>query len=550
MLKYLALIILVVFFCSAKAQPTYLFHEQTKFNEDDSLRGTLNEFRKNYDVLLYDIYIKPDFNSKRIRGVTKIKIKTLSFAQTLQFDLQRPLEIESITIDNRLVKFIQYHDIFRIILEQPLTKNKIFEIGITYKGKVKVANRPPWDGGWIWAKDSLGRNWASVACQNLGASVWYPCKDHQSDEPDSGAILRIDVPKNLTAIGNGRLVNIIDSPNSHIYVWKVTSPINNYNIVPYIGYYVNFTDTFNSKKGVLDLSYWVLDYHLLAAKHQFKDVKRMLQAFTYWFGDYPFYDDSYKLVDAPHLGMEHQSNIAYGNQFINGYKGYDLSETGWGLLWDYIIIHESGHEWFGNSITTNDIADMWVHEGFTYYSEVLFIEYFYGYEAGQDYCYGSRKSINNDYSIIGPYNVNKEGSKDMYSKGANLINTIRNSINNTELFRQILLGIQTKYYHKTVNTADIENYFIEKTNLPLQGVFDQYLRTTKIPVLEIKKIPISDNISFMFKDVVSNFNLNIWLPNNDKPLMVGENKIVVSYPNANLNELKKYLERKYYIKVE
>src|SRR4029079_6357812 len=267
--------------------------------------------------------------------------------------------------------------------------------------------RPPWDGGWIFTKDAQGRPWMTVACQGLGASVWYPCKDYQGDEPDNGATLTINVSNELIAVSNGRPGSKSEIPTSQLqsYTWNVRSPINNYTIVPYIGHYVNWSDTLQGEKGKLDLNYWVLDYDLDKAKKQFEQVKPMLRAFEYWFGPYPFYEDGYKLVEAPHLGMEHQSAVAYGNHFQNGYLGRDLSGTGWGMKWDYIIVHESGHEWFANNITTKDIADMWIHEGFTDYSETLFTTCEYGVEAGNDYVIGTRKNIQNDIPVIGFYGV-------------------------------------------------------------------------------------------------------------------------------------------------
>jgi aminopeptidase N len=325
----------------------------------------------------------------------------------------------------------------------------------------------------------------SVACQGLGASVWYPNKDHQSDEPDSGAILRMTVPDSLMAIGNGKMLykKMVGNGLSE-YAWQVTNPINNYNIIPYIGKYSHFEEKYKGEKGMLDMDYWVLDYNLEKAKVHFADARRTMTALEHWFGPYPFYEDGYKLVEAPHLGMEHQSAVAYGNNYQMGYLGTDLSGSGWGKKFDFIIVHESGHEWFGNNITTNDIADMWVHEGFTNYSETLFTDYFYGTEAGNDYVIGTRKGIDNDIPIIGIYGVNKEGSGDMYNKGGNMLHTIRQVVNNDQKFRNILRGLNKTYYHKTVTTAEIENYMSKAAGKNFSKIFDQYLRTVKIPILE------------------------------------------------------------------
>ena len=432
----------------------------------------------------------------------------------MQIDLQEPLLLDSAIYQGEKLTWKRDGNVFFI---QWPHKNHATEDNITlyYHGKPREAIRPPWDGGWIWKKDDNGNPWMSVACQGLGASVWYPCKDHQSDEPDNGAWLSITVPDTLTAVGNGRLIEKKENKNSTAtWTWEVKDPINNYNIVPYIGKYAHWSDNFTGEKGDLTLDYWVLAYNLEKAKKQFnRDVKRMLTAFEYWFGPYPFYEDGYKLVEAPHLGMEHQSATAYGNHYMNGYLGRDLSGSGWGMKWDYIIVHESGHEWFANNITTNDIADMWVHEGFTMYSEPLFIEYFYGKEAADEYVQGIRKNIANDKPVIGPYGVNQEGSGDMYNKGANMLHTIRQVINNDSLFRQILRGLNKDFYHKTVDSKDIEKYMTKHAGKDLSKIFDQYLRTTKIPELEYKIE--GDKLLYHWTNCVAGFNMPLRLENGD-----------------------------------
>jgi len=396
----------------------------------------------------------------------------------------------------------------------PLPKapvNSVHSITVAYHGKPRIALRAPWDGGWIFTKDEKGRPWMTVACQGLGASVWYPCKDHQSDEPDNGATLNITVDDALVAVGNGRLKEKKSENGLTTWTWEVKNPINNYDIIPYIGNYVNFTDTLMGEKGKLDCSYWVLDYNLEKAKKQFgRDAKAMIHCFEYWFGPYPFYEDSYKLVESSHLGMEHQSATAYGNHYVNGYyiggnTGRDLSSSGWGSKFDYIIIHESGHEWFGNNITTNDIADMWVHEGFTDYSEPLFVECMWGKAAGDEYTQGLRQNIDNDRPVIGPYGVNREGSGDMYAKGANMLHTIRQVINDDEKFRSILRGLNKDFYHKTVDSRQVEMYMGQKSGMDLSKIFDQYLRTTKIPELQYKMN--GRKLSYRWTNTVDGFNM-------------------------------------------
>ena len=493
-------------------------HKKTGFTHQDTLRGSIGPERSWWDVLYYDISVTPDFDSKSIKGKTTIQYKVTAdkHSDYMQIDLQQPLTVDTIFYNGKL--YINYPakpyynegNVWHVPLPKAAV-NSVQSITIAYHGNPKVAVHAPWDGGWIFTRDARGHQWMSVACQGLGASVWYPCKDHQSDEPDNGASLTINVPDSLVAVGNGRLKNKVSSNGTTAYTWAVTSPINNYNIIPYIGKYVNWSDTLMGEKGKLNLNYWVLDYELEKAKKQFEQVKLMLRAFEYWFGPYPFYEDGYKLVQAPHLGMEHQSAVAYGNRFENGYLGRDLSGTGWGLKWDYIIVHESGHEWFANNITTKDIADMWVHEGFTDYSETLFTEYYYGKQAADEYVQGLRKNIANDKPIIGPYGVNQEGSGDMYYKGANLIHTIRQVINDDEKFRQILRGLNKDFYHQTVTSKQVENYISQKSGKDLSKVFDQYLRTTQIPVLKLKAD--GDKIKFQWSNCIDGFNMPVKLTN-------------------------------------
>jgi len=508
----------VAFFSCLNTQVTaQLGQSKNKFTHQDTLRGTIGAERSWWDVLHYAIEVAPDYINKTITGKTTIRYKVVKEKQSdyMQIDLQQPLQIDTIFYDGKM--YINYpgKPYYREgnVWHIPLPKtalNSIHSIGIAYHGKPREAINAPWDGGWIFSKDAKGRPWMTVACQGLGASVWFPCKDHQSDEPDLGATLQIKVPDSLVAVANGRLTETIkQSDGTTIYKWEVKNPINNYNLVPYIGKYVHFADTYKSETGKnLSLDYWVLDYDLEKATKQFnRDVPRMLQAFEYWFGPYPFYEDGYKLVESSHLGMEHQSAVAYGNHFQDGYLGSDLSGSGWGLKWDYIIIHESGHEWFANNITTNDIADMWVHEGFTMYSEVLFVEYFYGKQAAEEYVLGIRKNIRNDSPLIGPYGVNKEGSGDMYNKGANLLQTIRQVINNDSVFRSVFRGLNKEFYHRTVTSKQVEAYFSKQSGKDLSLIFDQYLRTTNIPVLEYKK---AGNVtSYRWTNTVEGFSMPV-----------------------------------------
>lgn len=493
---------------SSFAQP---LNKKETFTRQDTLRGSIGPGRIGWNVLHYDITVQPDYAAKTIKGKNIIRFYDEG-AMLMQVDMQEPMIIDSIVSNFRTLPLKREGNVYWAEYRDPKARYKIkpgpAEMTVYFHGKPIEAVRPPWDGGWIWKKDKQGSPWMSVACQGLGASVWMPCKDHQSDEPDNGAMLRIIVPDSLTGIGNGRLVaKEAYGKGWTKYSWEVKNPINNYNIIPYIGKYSHFGEKYNGEKGTLDMDYWVLDSNLNKAKTHFADARRTIEALEHWFGPYPFYEDGYKLVESPHLGMEHQSAVAYGNNYKMGYLGTDLSGTGWGLKWDFIIIHETGHEWFGNNITSRDIADMWIHEGFTNYSETLFTGYFYGKEAGNDYLVGLRKGIKNDIPIIGPYGVNKEGSGDMYNKGGNLIHTIRHIINNDKKFRNILRGLNKTFYHQAVTTQQVESFISKKAGKDLSKVFDQYLRNTRIPVLEYKTE--AGNLAFRWSNCVTGFNMPV-----------------------------------------
>ncbi|MBK9175895.1 MAG: M1 family metallopeptidase [Flavobacteriales bacterium] len=466
------------------------------FTRADSLRGSIGPERAWWNVVGYDVGVRPDFVERSIEGRTQIAFDAVADGQRMQIDLQQPLVVDSILTDvadfkdgaiavsYKTIPFIREENVIWVDLPQAMKSGEAATITIHYHGTPRAARNPPWDGGWIWKTDAHGNPWMSVACQGLGSSMWYPCKDHQSDEPEYGANLRITVADSLQAIANGRLRSTEkNNDGTSTWHWQVKNPINTYNLVPYIGKYVHFGEVYDGVEGPLDCDYWVLAHNEDLARGQFKQVPQMLRCFEEWLGPYAFYADGYKLVESPHLGMEHQSAIAYGNGFRNGYLGTDLSGTGHGLQWDYIIVHESGHEWFGNSITSADIADMWVHEGFTDYTETIFTECQQGKQAAEEYVIGLRRNIRNDKPIIGPYGVNDEGSGDMYYKGANLIHMIRHIVGDST-FKAMLLEMNKRFYHKTTTSAEVEAFICNFTNRPLEGIFDQYLRQTRIPVLE------------------------------------------------------------------
>lgn len=461
-----------------------VFAQATRYTHADTLKGSIGKERFWWDLVHYNLAVKFNIADSSISGSNTITYRVLESQTKMQVDLMSPMLIDSVFQNNGKCNWRDDGNAHFIQMNEKQNLNELKKITIYFHGKPKAAKLPPWDGGLVWSKDKKGNPWVSVACQGMAAQVWFPNKDHMYDEPDS-CLIHLNVPQNLIAVANGNMQGVnFENDQTATYTWAVRNPINNYNIIPYIGRYVNFVDTILGENGVLNLSYWVLEDNLNKARRQFLQVKSMIHAFEYWFGPYPFYEDSYKLVEAPYLGMEHQSNIAYGNDYMNGYKGRDLSQSGWGLKWDFIIVHESGHEWFGNNITAKDVADNWIHESFTAYSENLYTEYLYGEMAGADYVIGTRRAILNDKPIIADYNVNAGGSNDLYYKGANMLHTMRQIVDNDSLWRLTLRGLNKQFYHKTVTSKQIEDYMNTALKIDFSKVFDQYLRNKEVPILE------------------------------------------------------------------
>ncbi len=526
------------------------------FTRADTLRGSLNEERSWWDVQRYDITIEPDFDSKTTVGSNVISYVTVEedHSEFMQIDLQEPLEIDSIIFNSdRSLEFTKDGNVWHVkVPQQPLESTN--EVAVYYHGTPREAVRAPWDGGWTFTRDSLDRPWMTVTCQGLGASVWYPNKDHQSDEPDQGASLTMIVPDGLTGVANGKLVAQKTLPEGkESFRWEVVNPINNYNIIPYIGHYVNFGGEHLGLKGELELDYWVLDYNLEKARSYLpKEVHNMLNSFEYWFGPYPFYEDGYKIVETEHTGMEHQSAIAYGNHYKPGYRGRDGSGTGWGMKWDFIVIHESGHEWFGNNITSNDLADMYIHEGFTNYSETLFVESMFGKAAANAYNHGIRKGISNDRPIIPAYGVNAQGSGDMYTKGGNMLHTIRHSIGDDQLFRNIMAGLNQTFYHETVDGNQILAYISKKAGHDYSEVFQQYLTTTKVPELHLYHDELRHRMYYRWANTVAGFDLPLVFRGNGQEIKIVPEEeweyITLSEQEEKLFD-PKAIEYMYYIKV-
>jgi aminopeptidase N len=511
----------------------------------DTLRGSITKERVWWDLSYYHLDVKVNPSDSSLKGSNTIRYKVLGENQKMQIDLQEPMQISKITQDSKILTFIRDGNAYFVALTKKQTIGDYNEIIIDFGGKPKVSVKPPWSGGLSWKRDANQNPLIVTTCQGDGASLWWPCKDHQYDEPDS-MLITVTVPEGLTDVSNGRLRNSIKNvDHTTTFTWFVSKPINNYCVNLNIADYVYFGEKYKGEKGELDCDYYVLRYNLQKAKHQFKEVKRMLDALEYWFGPYPFYEDSYKLVEVPYPGMEHQSSVTYGNGYENGYVKTDESNTGWGLKFDFIIIHESAHEWFGNSITSKDIADMWIHEAFGAYSESLFLDYHFGKQACSEYVIGTRSKIRADKPIIGPYNVNTEGSHDMYYKGANMLHTLRQIVNDDEKFRQMIRGLSEKFYHQTVTTDQIEGFMGTACGLDLKPFFNQYLRDVRIPVFEYKLE--NDVLNFRWNNCVDGF---------DMPLKISVNNTTkFIYPNTDWKQLKTgtntqiVADKNFYVKV-
>ena len=506
MKKVFTILLLLPLFLSAQ---NGLFEHKEKFTRQDSLRGSVTPERAWWDLKHYSLSVEVFPKKKSIKGSNKIIFQVLKSAKKLQIDLQKPLKITKVIHNQNSLKFSREGNVYWIDFPNNLPENTEQSIIVLYEGKPTESKNPPWSGGITWKKDKNGTDFIASSNQGIGASIWWPNKDHSYDEPDNGIDMFITVPEHLTDVSNGRLIDVKHDKKAKTktFHWQVKNPINNYGVNINIGDYTKFSEVYHGEKGNLDCEYWVLKHNLEKAKEQFKQAPMTLEAFEHWFGPYPFYEDSFKLVEAPYLGMEHQSSVTYGNQYLNGYLGGDLSGTGVGLKFDFIIVHETGHEWFANNITHYDVADMWIHEGFTAYSENLYVDYHFSKEEAEKYVIGTRRMIQNDKPLIGVYNVNNEGSGDMYYKGANILHNIRQMIDNDDKWQEILRGLNKEFYHQQVTTKQVEDYIIEKSGLDLKLFFDQYLRTVKIPTLEYE---IKGNkLHYKFTNTIKGFSMPV-----------------------------------------
>jgi len=435
-----------------------------EFTQADSLRGSLRPERTCTDILYYDLDISFDIEEKTIEGSNSIHFAFDGTAKTIQLDLFENLAI-----------------------------NKI----VYYEGKPIIAKSAPWDGGFVWSEDSFGNPWIAVACEGTGASAWWPNKDHLYDEPDSMR-MQFSVPSELYCVSNGNLVGTESKEGMTSYTWTVSYPINNYNVTFNIAKYAYFSDTYISKDGdSLQLDYYVLPQNLEKAKEHFKQVPGVLESFEHYFDKYPFWDDGFALVETPYLGMEHQSAIAYGNKYMRGYLGGMIPPE---MDWDYIIVHETGHEYFGNSVSTKDHAEMWIHESFTTYMEALYVEYHYGYEKVDRYLSYQRRHMNSE-PIIGPLGVNYDewNGSDMYFKGSWILHTLRHVINDDDKWFGLIKQFYKNNKYKNITSQDFFLFTKMYLEVNYDKFFQQYLYNAAIPKLVYTLEEGNGSNSFRYK---------------------------------------------------
>lgn len=495
----LALLLGVPAFAGAQEPPV--------FTHADTIRGSVTPERAWWDASFYDLHIAVSPRDSSISGWNGITYKVLGAPKAMQIDLRLPLVADSVVQDGQRLAFHRDGDALLVALAAAQATGDQKTVTVYFHGRPPAAKHAPWDGGFVWARDSVGNPWVVTAVEGIGASAFWPMKDSWADEPDSQRVA-VTVPNPMIDVSNGRLRRTVpNGDGTTTYEWFVSSPINGYDIAVNAGSYAHSSSTYEGEGGTLTMDFYPLAIHADTARVQFEQARPMLKCFEHWFGPYPWYADGYKLVETPHLGMEHQSAVAYGNHYKNGYLGRDLSHTGLGLQWDYIIVHESAHEWWGNNITAKDPADMWVHESFASYSEGIYTECQQGKEAGAAYLRGLRLNIANDAPVIGHFGVNNEGSGDMYYKGAAMLHTIRQIVGDDDRWREILRGLNRTFRHQTVTGQQVRDYISAQAGRDLGKVFEQYQTTTKVPVLQYKLA--GSALSYRWSNVVPGFDMPV-----------------------------------------
>jgi len=482
-----------------------------QFTRQDTLQGKYGPYRSNNDLLHYDLQIKIDVENKKLIGKNTITFTMLRDSKTIQIDLFKNMKVDQIVFNQKKLDFKREYNAVFISFPHNLKKGETYSINFFYSGYPLARGR---FGGLVFQQDSLGNPWIYTACQGIGSSMWWPSKDQHLDEVKNMS-LHFLVPSELTAVSNGKFMGKEEQVNGFTqYNWKVHYPINNYCVSVNVGKYTHFSDLLND----LSLDYYVLPYHQKKAKKQFQQVKPMLKCYQQHFGEYSFKKDGYKLVEVPYSGMEHQSAVTYGNLFKNGYMGRDWTGVGISTKFDFIIIHESAHEWFGNSVTCGDYSDAWIHEGFGTYMEAVYVECQFGYKAAISYLNGYKSKVSNKTPIIGPPGVNHWPTQDIYFKGALFLNTLRHVVNDDQTWWAMLKALHQRFKYQSIYTTDVLNFFNEFLDQDLKPLFDQYLYHTQLPVLELKYE--QNKVKYRWKTAVEHLSMPVKIQENDTSFFI------------------------------
>ncbi|HKR01345.1 MAG TPA: M1 family metallopeptidase [Pyrinomonadaceae bacterium] len=468
----------------------------------DLLRGAYGPYRANNDLLYYHLDVRVDPSKKYLSGKNTIRFRMLKSDARIQLDLHDALHVDKILFGTTPLKYEREEGAVFVDFPQPLRAGRVYSIDFYYSGNPVEAGR---FGGITFKKDPQGRVWINTSCEDEGASVWWPNKDQWRDEVESMRI-SVAVPNELVDVSNGKFVGKTDLKDGYTrWDWLVQYPINNYNVSLNIGNYVHFGD----RLGDLPLDFYVLPESLEKARKQFAQARGMMEAFQHYFGEYPFKRDGYKLIEAPYSGMEHQSAVTYGNRFANGYLERDWTGVGISPRFDFIIIHESGHEWFGNAVSAADRSDMWIHEGWTTYLECLYVEYMYGHDSYLKYTNAYKSKVKNQRPVVAERGVNATPPQDQYFKGALFLHTLRSIVDDDKIWWTLLRDFYRHFKYRNIMTEDVAGFFNHRTGKDLTPIFDQYLRHTAIPILELKFDEANTEVSYRWKADEKAFNMPV-----------------------------------------
>ena len=468
----------------------------------DILRGEYGRYRANNDLLSYDLDVRVDPQKKSISGVNTIRFKMLDDDTRIQLDLYANLTVEKILLGTTPLKYERELNTVWVDFPETLRAGRTYAIAFHYSGMPREQGR---FGGMAFATDPSGRPWITTACEGQGASIWWPNKDQWRDEVER-MDLSVAIPSDLVDVSNGRFAGKTDLGDGYTrWDWQIQYPINSYNVSLNIGAYEHFGD----RLGDLPLDFYVLPGSLEKAKRQFAQVRPMLEAFQKYFGEYPFGKDGYKLIEVPYSGMEHQTAVTYGNRFANGYLERDWTGVGVSMKFDFIIVHESGHEWFGNAVSAADVSDMWIHEGWTTYLEGLYVEHLFGYDDALKYVNGYKSKVRNREPIVTQRGIHREPPADQYFKGALMLHTLRSVVNDDARWWKLVRDTYQRFKYRNIMTEDLVQFFNAQLGRDLTPIFNQYLRRADIPTLELVFNESDRTVAYRWRADERDFNMPI-----------------------------------------